>query len=98
MPSTVSRSTFTLPSDQVAVLTNVARRLRVSQSALVSILLEDTLPHVAVGGRDDEDADGAPRRLIGGNISRIRDQVRQALRDGHARARGARTRAAAKHK
>lgn len=80
------RTSLSLPSDQAQLLASCAKRLSCSQSSVVSILLDEFLPRLALGlGNDAAEAaaaDTITRRFVGESASAIRDDVRQALREG----------------
>ena len=76
------KCSFTLPADQAKILANVAKRCGCSQSAVLQVLLELSLPRVAAGLGADVDPDMPPRRLSGPNGDLIRDMIMQALDDG----------------
>ena len=81
-----ARCSFTLPPDQVELLANVARRVGASQSAVLSVLLEDALPWVANGLGPDVGEDVGARRLRGASVEVVRGAVLGAL--GSARRAG----------
>lgn len=76
------KCSFTLPADQAKILGNVAKRVGCSQSAVVQVLLELTLPRLAAGLGEDVDPDTPPRRLSGPDGDLIRDMLMQALDAG----------------
>jgi len=52
----LSRCSFTLPPDQAEMLGHVAKRVGASQWAVLSVLLQETLPWLSVGLRSDANA------------------------------------------
>lgn len=79
------RCSFSLPSDQAALLRNAAGRLGASQSALLSLLLEATLNPLLKGLAGQDDAEGPARRWGGQHATALRGVVYGVLK----RARGA---------
>jgi hypothetical protein len=77
------KCSFTLPADQARILGNVAKRVGCSQSAVLQVLLEMSLPQLAAGLGEDVDPDTPPRRLTGPDGDLIRDCIMQALDAGH---------------
>lgn len=80
MADLVYRATFSLPADQAVVLSNVAKRMGCSQSAVVTALLEQVLPHLAQG-LGEESPTSTPRRLRGESGREIRRVIAEALSD-----------------
>jgi hypothetical protein len=74
------RTTLTIPADQAVLLNNLSRRIGCSQSAVVSVLLELVLPHLAFGLGDDAALDRPLRRLRGESGNEIRELIFDALR------------------
>lgn len=83
------RATFTLPAGMAVTLSQLAKRLRMSQSALLVLLLEEpleTLERLAALVPDKLPLDASPadasaqvRRLRGASADAIRTVVRDAL-------------------
>ena len=82
-PRRTYRSTFSLPVDLARNLAMVAKRMGVSQSALLAVVLEEPMQQLA-----DLVADIPPKptgedvkRLRGRSEQLIRDVIEEALRD-----------------
>jgi hypothetical protein len=76
------RCTLTLPSDQAQLLSHCAKRMGVSQSAVVSCLLEGVLPRLALGLGADADPGTPTRRLVESTRSVLREEMREAVSRG----------------
>jgi hypothetical protein len=76
------RCSFTLPRDQAEVLSNVAKRVGCTQSFLLSVLLEESLPTVAVGVVDLDIQPGVARRAGGPFDDSMRTSISSALESG----------------
>src|SRR5674476_1664911 len=82
MSAQTYRSTFTLPAVQAVMLSDVAKRLGCSQSAVLSVLLSQTLKAVAAGLAANVHEGTVTRRLVGDSAGRTRDQILLALNEG----------------
>lgn len=88
-PQKSYRATFTLPAEMAVMLNGLAKRMRMSQSALLVLLLEEPLetldrlasllPDQLPDGRLGADAPDQIRRLRGASVDAIRAAVRDAL-------------------
>ncbi len=61
------------------MLSNLAKRLSCSQSALLSVILGETLPHISVGLTVEVTEGGITRRLVGDYAGELRTIVRDAI-------------------
>jgi hypothetical protein len=79
MSSQSYRASFTLPREEATMLNSLAKRLGCSQSALLSVILGDTLPHLAQGLSIEVTQHGVTRRLVGDYADSLRAIVRDAI-------------------
>ena len=77
-----ARCSFTLPPDQAEMLSQVAKRVGASQSAVLSILLQETLPWLSTGLSEDADPSVAARRLRGASVDVVRGLIQSGLSAG----------------
>jgi hypothetical protein len=61
------------------MLSNVAKRMGCSQSALLSVILGEYLPHLSVGLAVEVTVNGVTRRLVGAYADSLRETVRAAI-------------------
>jgi hypothetical protein len=77
-----ARCSFTLPPDQAQMLSHVAKRVGASQSAVLSILLQETLPWLSTGLPEDADPALGARRLRGASVEAVRGLIQSGLSAG----------------
>lgn len=63
------------------MLNSLAKRLGCSQSALLAVILGDTLPHIAAGLSIEVTEHGVTRRLVGDYADSLRSIVRAAIHE-----------------
>ncbi len=80
--SNVYRCSFTLPKDLAVTLNRVAKRLRMSQSALVALLLGEPIADIdklLAMIPPDIAPDGAARRMRGASADLLRERVAEMM-------------------
>jgi len=80
------KASFSLPAGVATLLADVAKRAQCSQSAVLSVLLEETLPYLEAGLTVDAPAGSVPRRRNGSSGPVLRDLLSHALRQGQRHA------------
>jgi hypothetical protein len=82
-PDYFFKTSLSLPADLAVMLSNVAKRVGCSQSAVITVLLEEWLPTVSVGLAHFP-GDAVARRFVGSSADDIRQVIAAAVQAGRS--------------